>query len=319
MENTVDGIFLVDKAAGESSYGVVRKVKRLLNVRKVGHAGTLDPFATGLLIVLLGQGTRLSDYVMSESKVYEGVIRLGIETDSFDSTGRVIRTSDVPDLKKEIIEEKANAFVGVIDQVPPAFSALRYKGTRAYKLARKGIKVELKKRKVTINFFDVISVNLPCISFKIRCSSGTYIRTVASDLGKVLGPGAHLRSLRRLASGSFDVKDAFDSREILSKSDRLDLVSRVIPLRHSLPDLYNVTVSDVMAGKIRNGCQPVWDELAPALTRLGDRLYTSSKPCNLKLINGDDLVAVLQIREEASIHNIKVRKVFHKTSMVRSN
>ena len=209
----------MDKEEGESSYGVVRKVKRLLNIRKVGHAGTLDPFATGLLIVLLGKGTKLSDYVMSESKVYEGVIRLGIETDSFDQTGRVIRTSAVPDLEKRIIQEKANAFVGVIDQVPPPFSALRYKGTRSYKLARKGIKVDLKKRKVTIHFFDVISVNLPDISFKIRCSSGTYIRAVACDLGRVLGPGAHLRSLRRLASGSFDVKDAFNSSDILPESD----------------------------------------------------------------------------------------------------
>ena len=153
MGRSIDGILLVDKEEGKTSYGVVRKVRAAFaksDVKKVGHAGTLDPFATGLLIILLGQGTKLSSFLMSERKVYLATIRLGIETDTMDPTGQVARTSPIPALSIEQIQEKANCLVGHREQVPPIYSAVKYKGTRAYKLARKGVKFDLKSKKIML-------------------------------------------------------------------------------------------------------------------------------------------------------------------------
>ena len=154
MEHAADGIILTDKGHGETSHGVVKKVKALFRGGtpvKVGHAGTLDPFATGLLIILLGQGTKLSQFIMSGEKVYVATVELGVETDTLDPTGKVLRTSRVPELGPEFIRERAERFVGKILQVPPAYSAIRYKGTRAYKLARSGQDIELKAREVIVH------------------------------------------------------------------------------------------------------------------------------------------------------------------------
>ena len=213
-ENPYDGIILIDKNEGESSFDVVRRLRAKVKVKKVGHAGTLDPFATGLLIILLGQGTKLSPFLMSGQKRYRATMRLGVETDTLDPTGRVIRTTHVPAFEPEQIKTNALKFVGEIEQVPPIFSAVSYKGNRAYKLARKGIKVELEKRRVRIHSVEIISIDLPEITMEISCSGGTYIRSLASDIGNKLGTGAHLSALRRLSSGPFEVKDALNTKHI---------------------------------------------------------------------------------------------------------
>ncbi|MDY7037605.1 MAG: tRNA pseudouridine(55) synthase TruB, partial [Thermodesulfobacteriota bacterium] len=213
MGNNHDGILLIDKNEGETSFDIVKRIRQNSMVKKAGHAGTLDPFATGLLIVLLGQGTKLTPYFMESEKIYRAIMRLGIETDTQDPTGQVLHSRPVPDFTQGYIKEKAKNFIGEIEQTPPAFSALNYKGKRAYEFARKGIRIDLEKRRVKIHSIEIISINLPDITMEIRCSKGTYIRTLAADMGKRLGPGAHLKALTRLAIGSFRVEDALDSMD----------------------------------------------------------------------------------------------------------
>ncbi len=301
MQHPTDGILLIDKDEGESSYEVVRKVRRLLNIRKVGHAGTLDPFATGLLIILLGQGTKLSNPVMSENKLYLATLRLGVETDTLDFTGRVVRTCPVPDLVLEYIQEKADTFVGDFEQTPPMYSAVKYKGTPAYKLARKGLEVALKKKIVTIYFLRVLSVNLPDIIMEVNCSSGTYIRSLAADLGKKLGPGGHLISLRRLASGSFKAKNALSSQEISTKQNRFSLRKKVIPLRESLPGVCEIEVEGSIAKKVRHGYQPSWEELTKGLDLAGwEDGYA-------KLVKDSELVAIVTVNRSKYVDRAKVR------------
>ena len=289
MTYQTDGILLVDKNEGETSYEVVRRVKSVLKVSKVGHAGTLDPFATGLLIILLGRGTKLSPFIMSETKVYLGTMRLGLETDTLDSTGRVVRKSTVPDLSLKDIREKAENFVGDIEQTPPLFSAVKHRGTRAYKLARRGEAVALKKRTVTIFSLKVLSVDLPDVTLEIKCSSGTYIRSLAADLGEALGPGGHLKSLRRLACGSFDTKDAICSKEILAGNKDPLLWDKVIPLRRALPEMGEIEAEHDIAEKIRHGYKPALQGLADGLDLAG------CEGTHLKLISQGELVAVMKV------------------------
>ena len=306
MAYPTDGILLIDKDEGEISYGVVRKVRRLLKVRKVGHAGTLDPFATGLLVILLGHGTKLSNFIMGEIKTYLATIRLGVETDTMDPTGGVIRTSVVPDLSPEYIREKAQGFSGDIEQVPPAYSAVKYRGTRAYKLARRGVKVDLPKRRVTIHSMRVLSVELPDIALEVSCSSGTYIRALASDLGRELGPGGHLRSLRRVASGSFEAKNALSSRELSVARGPSFVREKVIPLRAALPGMREIEVQGPLADKVRQGYQPAWEELFPSarFLRNEDEYY--------KLVRHGELVAIVKIKRSEDLDHValKIERVF---------
>ena len=306
MEHPTDGILLIDKEGGETSYSVVNEVKSALSrlkIRKVGHAGTLDPFATGLLIILLGQGAKLSRFIMSESKLYRATMSLGVETDTLDPTGRAVRTSTVPDLSPEYIQEKAQGFIGSIEQVPPIYSAVKYKGTRAYKLARRGLDVDLKKRTVTVHSLRILSVDLPDVTMEVRCSSGTYIRSLAADLGRELGPGGHLKSLRRLASGPFKVQNALRSGEISNIAAHSSLCERVIPLRGAIPNMCEIEVEEQLRKKVRHGYQPAWEELAEGLCSAGceDR--------HVKLVRDGDLVAIAKVKNSKGIGHGKVRIV----------
>jgi tRNA pseudouridine55 synthase len=309
LEHPTDGILLIDKGEGETSYEVVKKVKSALGgskVRKVGHAGTLDPFATGLLIILLGQGTKLSPFIMSGSKVYHATMRLGVETDTLDLTGRVIRTSTVPDLSPDYIQEKAQGFVGDIEQAPPIYSAVKYRGTRAYKLARRGLEVVLKKRKVTIHSLRVVSIALPDVTMEVKCSSGTYIRSLAADLGSELGPGAHLSSLRRLASSSFEAQNALSSKEISTEKNHCVIWDRVIPLRAALPDMREIEVEHFLAEKVRHGDQPALEGLAKGLNLAG------CEGGYVKLVRNGELVAIVKAnKNRGSDHdNLRIARVF---------
>ena len=287
--NHHDGIILIDKKGGETSFNVVKRIRNNLNIRKVGHAGTLDPFATGLLIILLGRGTRLSSWLMAGEKRYLAVIRLGLETDSLDPTGRVVRTLPVPDFEEGGIEENILKFVGDVEQVPPAFSAVNYRGRRAYKLAREGISVELKKRVVKIHSIKILSIELPEITLEICCSGGTYIRSLASDIGKRLGSAAYLSSLRRLSSGPFRVQDSLASSRIESaESDGL-LLERIISLNDALPGMRESRIDLRTAEKIRKGQRPGWGEVAE-----GAGLSDAYKGF-IKLINKASLIAIMEI------------------------
>ena len=307
MEHRTDGILLIDKIEGETSIGVVKKVRRLMKVGKVGHAGTLDPFASGLLIILLGRGTKLSRFIMSENKIYLATIRLGVETDTLDHTGRVVSISDVPEINQEYIQERAQGFVGEdIEQVPPSYSAVKYRGKRAYKLARSGFQIDLHKRKVTVHSIRILSVKLPDVAMEVRCSGGTYIRSLAADLGRSLGTGGHLRSLRRLASGSFEVQHALSSREISTKLDRSIFGEKVIPLRAALPSMHEIEVEELLAEKVRHGYQPTREELtiSPNVTGIENG--------HIKLVRRGHLVAIAKIlKSEGGGHNeVRIERVF---------
>jgi tRNA pseudouridine55 synthase len=224
----LDGALLVDKPSGPTSHDVVDAVRRHFNIKKVGHCGTLDPNATGLLILVLGRGTKLSEKLMSDDKVYEGVIQFGESTDSYDSDGELIASLPVPPLTVDELNEAGTSFVGDIQQIPPMVSAIKKNGVPLYKLARKGIEVERAPRLIHIYTFRFSDYTEPVGRFRLACTKGTYVRSVAHDLGQKLGCGAHLESLRRVTSGKFDVSAATPLDTILDWSPR-ELESRVIP------------------------------------------------------------------------------------------
>jgi tRNA pseudouridine55 synthase len=293
-----DGVLIVDKEEGETSFSVVRKVKKLLKVGKVGHAGTLDPFATGLLLVLVGQGTKLSPYLMAGDKTYLGTLTLGTETDTLDRTGRVTAVKLVPKLDPELVRERARAFLGETEQTPPSFSALKIQGKRAYSLARKGLPVALEKRRVRIMEFDILSLDFPDVTFRAVCSSGTYVRTLAADLGKELGVGAHLKALRRTAIGPYGVEWALRSGDMGTAAEAVK--KRIIPLRDALPHFTEVEVDERTAVQVRKGYQPGWEEL-------GKKAPFPQE--EVKLVSGRDLVALVRFEPKAK-GQLRVSRVF---------
>ncbi len=201
-------MLLIDKPLHWTSFDVVRKVGLLLKIRKVGHAGTLDPLATGLLILCTGKFTKKINEYMAQEKEYTGSFTLGAVTPTYDLESLPENPKDYAEISLEKINETVKKFRGEIDQVPPAYSALKKKGVPMYELARRGEEVNLKPRKVNIQSFEIISVELPLVYFKITCSTGTYIRSIAHDFGQELGCGAYLSELRRTAIGEMNIKDA---------------------------------------------------------------------------------------------------------------
>jgi tRNA pseudouridine55 synthase len=225
----LDGAVLIDKPAGPTSHDVVNAIRHEFRLAKVGHAGTLDPNATGLLILLLGRGTKLSEKLMSSDKVYEGSVKFGEETDSYDADGELVSSLPVPPMTLEEINEAADAFVGDIMQTPPMVSAVKQGGVPLYKLARKGIEVERKARLIHVYKFHFSRYEEPIGTFRVACTKGTYVRSLAHELGQKLGCGAHLETLRRVTSGRFEVADAIPFEDALKLSEP-DLAKRVIPM-----------------------------------------------------------------------------------------
>lgn len=227
--NALDGALLVDKPSEWTSHDVVAKVRGQFRLPKVGHCGTLDPMATGLLILVLGKATRYSERLMASDKVYEGTMRLGEVTDSYDADGELVETRPVPPLALENLNEAASAFVGDLQQVPPMVSAKKVGGVPLYRLARQGKEIPREPRLVHVYTFRFEEYEDPFGYFRVSCTKGTYVRSLAHDLGQRLGCGAHLTALRRTGSGRFDVADALPLRELLAL-DRRGLEGRVIPL-----------------------------------------------------------------------------------------
>ena len=224
----IDGALLIDKAPTWTSHDVVAKIRNHFRIKKVGHCGTLDPGATGLLILLLGRATKLSERLMGQDKFYEGTIRFGEATDSYDADGEITATSPVPPMTIDSLNEEAQAFVGDTMQTPPMVSAVKVDGVPLYKLARKGKTVERKARLVHIYRFKFSDYAEPQGTFSLACTKGTYVRTIAHELGDTLGCGAHLKSLRRTRSGEFDVKNASTIDEIL-KLNEDEVTKRILP------------------------------------------------------------------------------------------
>lgn len=225
---TLDGALLIDKPAGPTSHDIVDFIRGQLGLQKVGHCGTLDPNATGLLVIVLGKATKLSEKLMADDKVYEGCIRFGVATDSYDSDGQATATHPVPPLSVEQLDQLGESFLGDLQQTPPMVSAVKLNGVPLYKLARKGLDVERKARLVHIYNFRFTDYAEPDACFRIACTKGTYVRSIAHELGQKIGCGAHLTSLRRLVSGRFDVAEAFPMEDI-PRLPLEELERRIIP------------------------------------------------------------------------------------------
>jgi tRNA pseudouridine55 synthase len=231
-----DGAVLIDKPAGPTSHDVVDAMRRSFGIEKVGHCGTLDPNATGLLIIVLGRGTKLSEKLMADDKVYEGSIKFGESTDSYDANGELTGSLPVPSLTLEELNATAATFQGDHMQVPPMVSAVKIKGVPLYKMARKGVEVERKPRLIHIYDFRFSAYDEPFAQFRVACTKGTYVRSLAHDMGRKIGCGAHLATLRRVVSGKFDVKDSIPFEDVL-KLTGAQLQQRVLPfLRLAQPD-----------------------------------------------------------------------------------
>jgi tRNA pseudouridine55 synthase len=225
---SLDGAILIDKPVGPTSHDVVDAIRRRFQIKKVGHCGTLDPNATGLLIIVLGRGTNLSEKLMGDDKVYEGTIKFGETTDSYDADGELTASLPVPLLTLEQLNEEAAKFIGDQMQMPPMVSAIKKNGVPLYKLARKGIEVEREPRLIHIYNFRFTEYAEPLGKFRAACTKGTYVRSIAHDLGQKLGCGAHLATLRRSISGKFDVADAIKLDEMLNLT-AAELEKRVLP------------------------------------------------------------------------------------------
>jgi tRNA pseudouridine55 synthase len=231
----MDGILVVNKPQGWTSHDVVGRIRRLTHQKRVGHAGTLDPMATGVLLVCLGRATRVAEYLMDSDKTYRAVVRLGVETDTYDAEGQVVATQPV-NVDESDLRAALARFVGAIDQVPPMYSALKRDGKPLYQLARQGIEVERKPRRITIYDITLRAWQPPDATIDVHCSSGTYIRSLAHDIGAVLrgACGAHLIALTRLASGSFTLDDAVTLEDLTGLEDLSGLLH---PLDAALQDL----------------------------------------------------------------------------------
>jgi tRNA pseudouridine55 synthase len=227
--STIDGVLLVDKAQGMTSHDVVAIVRRALNTKKVGHCGTLDPLATGLLIVVLGRGTKIQDLLMSEDKEYVGTMTFGVTTDSQDADGQIVETKPVSDFSREQIDAAFAKFHGDFYQMPPMVSAIKMGGVPLYKLARQGKVVEREPRFVHVFAHEIKDVRLPDVDFRVVCSKGFYVRTYAFDIGNELGCGAHLKALRRTKSGRFDLQRAVTIEDLKTKEPG-EIIAKVLSL-----------------------------------------------------------------------------------------
>jgi tRNA pseudouridine55 synthase len=229
LSATPDGVLLVDKAEGMTSHDVVALIRRKLEIKKVGHCGTLDPIATGLLLLTLGRGTKIQDLLMSEDKKYAGTLLLGVTTSTQDRQGEIVNQREVLPFDENKIRAAFEKFCGDFYQMPPMVSAIKRGGVPLYKLARQGKVVEREARLVHVYRYGIDQIALPEIDFSVLCSKGFYVRTYVHDIGEELGCGAHLKSLRRLKSGRFDVDRAISVAEIKNAS-REEILSRILSL-----------------------------------------------------------------------------------------
>lgn len=232
----LNGVLLLDKPMDHTSHDVVARLRGKLKTRKIGHAGTLDPMATGLLVVLVGKATRISQYLISLDKEYTGTIELGKITDSQDAEGQVMETRLVPEFTEEQIKTAMKGFLGDQYQTPPMYSAIKIDGVPLYKMARKGEDVVREPRFIRVSSFELTRFALPHLDFILRCSKGTYVRTIAHDLGHKLGCGGHLSALRRTASGQFNIADAV-TLDALLEMPLNEIEQRLIPIHEAAPSV----------------------------------------------------------------------------------
>ena len=249
----MDGILNINKPQGKTSFSIVAMVKRLTGERRVGHAGTLDPAATGVLPVCLGQGTRIIEFLVDATKAYQAQIELGIATDTYDASGRITQQRDPSGISQEQLEAALTSLCGLIEQTPPMYSAVRYHGKRLYELARAGIEVERKSRLTKIHHLKLMDWQPPVVTIEVVCGKGTYIRSLAHDLGQTLGCGANLKSLIRLRCGLFDIQDAVSVPQLEDAFHYGYWQHFIYPIDIVFSHWTAMVVSDETGQAIRNG------------------------------------------------------------------
>ncbi len=264
----MDGIIIVDKEQGKTSFDEIRKIRKEYNIKKVGHSGTLDPMATGVLTILVGEATKLSDYLMNHDKEYIATLTLGEKRDTGDSEGSVIDKKEIPDLNKEKVLEVLNSFIGKSKQIPPLYSAIKVNGKKLYEYARKGESVEIKPREITIFDINLININNNQIIFSVHCSKGTYIRTLCEDIAKKLGTVGYMSSLRRTRVGNFSLDD----------------VGKIISIEEVLKNEPEYRLKDNELKKFLNGVK-IKTNIKDGLVRV----YLNNKFIGIGEINNKDL------------------------------
>jgi tRNA pseudouridine55 synthase len=295
---SIDGILNVNKPEGKTSFNVVAWLKRLTGEKHLGHAGTLDPIATGVLPICFGQATRVVQFLTESSKTYLAQIELGITTDTFDRQGKIIERGDPSGITVTQVEEALSSFQGIIKQVPPIYSALKHQGKRYHELARAGVPIKPKPRQVEIVSLELISCQLPLITINVDCSKGTYIRSLAHDLGQYLHCGAHLKNLIRLRCGAFHIEDALHLPQIEDAFHKGTWEESLHPLDSPLSSWKTIIVDRKNELAIRNGCSLPLDEA----------LLPTDKYCRAYNLDGHFIAVLHSIPEKKLWHP---EKVFH--------
>lgn len=274
----MDGILNINKPPGKTSFGIVAMVKRLSGEKHIGHAGTLDPDATGVLPVCIGKGTRIVEFLVDATKRYRGDIELGITTDTYDSSGKVVEREDASKIDRAAVETALEGFRGSIKQTPPMYSAVKHKGKPLYSLARAGIEVKRKSRTVKIHRLEILDWKHPVFTVEVECGKGTYIRSLAHDLGQTLGCGAHLKSLVRTRCGMFDIKDAVGMEQLEEAFSHGYWEHYLYPIDSVLQDYKAVVVDETAEAAIKNG--------SPVALGKGSKIGSRQKYCRAYAVDG---------------------------------
>ena len=308
----MNGVVLIDKPSGKTSYDIVAIIKRISGIKKVGHAGTLDPLATGVLPICLNEATKLVQFLMLNHKEYRATLLLGTGTDTLDIEGKIIAQSE-PSVSKDDVKAALNLFIGRVEQIPPRFSAIKYKGRPMYKWARAGYKLDPPPRMVEIHKIEMIAMDLPYVTFEVSCSKGTYIRSLCLDIGEKLGYPACLAKLRRTRNGRF-FEDQAVSIEGLQPNEIYEILKgSLISLNDALPDLKTIVVEDELATRIRRGHQPVM-ELREQI------VFRPSNGDIVKLTTDDNqLLAIACFSDNSGTENIPARNYGFKILRVFNN
>ena len=290
LKTTTNGILVIDKPEGMTSFRVVDRIKKGLRLNKAGHCGTLDPFATGVLIICLNQATCVADLFSSQEKVYRAVIRLGVETDTLDRTGQVTRTWDGPAPSEREVQDAVSSFLGSYVQEVPRYAAVKIQGRHLYDLTRQGVQVDQPSREIQIHGISLLEYSWPEVSVEVECSKGTYIRQLASDIGRLLGCGAHVSGLRRTASGQFRIDQAIPLDRLVNASadgEQIDWRKEIIPVNEALAHLPSVVVEDeTVLRRLSDGhLDPGWE------ARNRERLAQQSDP--VRIVSGENHLLAL--------------------------
>jgi len=301
----INGLIVIDKPAGITSHDVVSRLRRLFGTRRVGHTGTLDPFATGVLPVAVNDGTKVIPYLDEGIKGYDALMRLGVATDTLDITGQILQERDCDRIDLPALQSVLRQFMGRIDQIPPMYSAIKRDGQPLYKLARQGYDVERQPRSVEIFALEVLSLQLPFVGLRVSCSRGTYVRSLADDIGRALGCGATLQELRRTASGPFRLQNAITLESLAEVVAAGTVDHLVVSPSMALGHLLEIPLLDAGVRHIGYGRSPEWHDtqhgVAPEVTT----------PCLARLTRDGELLAVAELKPAGTgVVRLVLKRVF---------